>query len=173
MHLEPASREDLPALHALIESAYRGESARAGWSHEADLLEGQRTDIAALDEALGDPSQQLLVLRDGDRLRACVSLSRRDDALAYLGLLTVDPRQQATGVGRIVLAAAEDHARAEFGADRIEMTVIRQRRELIAWYQRRGYALSGESRPFPSDDPRFGIPKQNDLEFVVMEKRLT
>ena len=171
MHLQPATADDLPALHALVESAYRGASARRGWSHEADLLEGQRTDMAALNAMLDDPTQHLLVFRDNDRLRACVALTDKGDALAYLGMLTVDPQQQAAGLGRLILAAAEDHA-AAFGARRVEMTVIAQRAELIAWYERRGYAPTGEQRPFPLGDPRFGLAKRDDLAFVVLEKTL-
>jgi len=173
MHLEPASHDDLPALHALIESAYRGETARAGWSHEADLLDGQRTDLAALEAMLADTAQHLLVLRDHDVLRACVALTDKGAGLAYLGMLTVDPSRQAAGLGRMILAAAEDHAAAHFGASCIEMTVIAQRSELIAWYERRGYARTGEERPFPAHDPRFGLPKRNDLAFVVLDKRLS
>ena len=172
MHLEPATPDDLPALHALIESAYRGDTARRGWSHEADLLEGQRTDLDALDATLADPAQHLLVLRDHDELRACVVLADKGAGLAYLGLLTVDPSRQSAGLGRLILAAAEDHGAAHFAATRIEMTVIAQREELIAWYERRGYARTGEQRPFPAHDPRFGLPKRDDLAFVVLEKRL-
>ena len=171
MHLERACPDDLPALHALVESAYRGASARRGWSHEADLLEGQRTDMAALDAMLGDPAQHLLVFRDNDRLRACVALTDKGSGLAYLGMLTVDPQRQAAGLGRLILAAAEEHA-AAFGASRVEMTVIAQRTELIEWYLRRGYALTGEQRPFPHGDPRFGLPRRDDLVFVVLEKTL-
>ena len=171
MHLEPATTNDLPTLHALIESAYRGDSARRGWSHEADLLDGQRTDLAALDAMLDDPAQHLLVLRDGDELRACVALTDKGTRLAYLGMLTVDPSRQSAGLGRMILAAAEDHA-AHFAATRIEMTVIAQREELIAWYERRGYARTGEQRPFPANDPRFGLPQRDDLAFVVLEKKL-
>ena len=171
MHLQPATADDLPPLHALVESAYRGTSARRGWSHEADLLEGRRTDMAALAAMLDDPKQHLLVFRDNDRLRACVALTDKGAGLAYLGMLTVDPQQQAAGLGRLILAAAEDHA-AAFGARQVEMTVIAQRAELIAWYQRRGYALTGEQRPFPHGDPRFGLPKRDDLVFVVLEKTL-
>ena len=171
MHLQPATADDLPPLHALVESAYRGTSARRGWSHEADLLEGQRTDMAALAAMLDDPKQHLLVFRDNDRLRACVALTDKGAGLAYLGMLTVDPQQQAAGLGRLILAAAEDHA-AAFGARQVEMTVIAQRAELIAWYQRRGYALTGEQRPFPHGDPRFGLPTRDDLVFVVLEKTL-
>ena len=171
MHLEPATSDDLPALHALVESAYRGESARRGWSHEADLLEGQRTDLAALEATLADPEQHLLVFRDNEVLRACVALTAKGDGLAYLGMLTVDPKRQGAGLGRLILAAAEEHA-AAFGASRVEMTVIAQRSELIAWYERRGYALTGEQRPFPHGDPRFGLPRRDDLIFAVMEKTL-
>ena len=171
MHLEPAKPDDLPALHALIESAYRGNSARVGWSHEADLLDGQRTDLPALEAMLRDPAQHLLVFRDNERLRACVALTDKGQGLTYLGLLTVDPKRQAGGLGKLILAAAEDHA-AAFGARRVEMTVITQRRELIAWYERRGYKLTGERRPFPADDPRFGRPRRDDLAFVVLEKAL-
>ena len=171
MHLDPATADDLPALHALVESAYRGESARRGWSHEADLLEGQRTDLAALEATLADPEQHLLVFRDNEVLRACVALTAKGDGLAYLGMLTVDPKRQGAGLGRLILAAAEEHA-AAFGASRVEMTVIAQRSELIAWYERRGYALTGEQRPFPHGDPRFGLPRRDDLIFAVMEKTL-
>ena len=172
MHLEPASPDDLPALHALIESAYRGETARAGWSHEADLLDGQRTDFEALGEMLADPAQHLLVLRDNDVLRACVTVAEKGNGVAYLGMLTVEPTGQSRGMGRMILAAAEDHAATHFAATRIEMTVIAQREELIAWYERRGYALTGERRPFPAHDPRFGEPRRDDLVFVVLDKRL-
>ena len=172
MHLEPATPDDLPALHALIESAYRGNSARAGWSHEADLLDGQRTDVASLGEMLSDPAQHLLILRDGDDVRACVAVADKSEGVAYLGMLTVDPMRQSAGVGRMILAAAEDHATAHFATTRIEMTVIAQRDELSAYYERRGYARTGERRPFPYDDPRFGRPRRDDLEFVVLEKRL-
>ena len=172
MHLEPATSDDLPALRALIESAYRGDSARRGWSHEADLLDGQRTDVDLLAAMLADPAQHLLVLRDDDALRACVALTDKKAGLAYLGMLTVDPAQQAAGVGRMVLTAAQDHAAAQFAATTIELTVIAQREELIAWYERRGYAATGERRPFPHGDSRFGFAKRDDLEFVVLEKRL-
>ena len=172
MHLEPATHADLALLHALIESAYRGDSARAGWSHEADLLDGQRTDLAALEAMIVDPAQRLLVLRDHDELRACVALTNKGAGLAYLGMLTVDPVRQSAGLGRMILAAAEDHA-GSWGARRVEMTVIAQRDELIAWYERRGYSRTGERRPFPAADPRFGLPRRDDLEFVVLDKAIT
>jgi len=172
MHLEPATVDDLPSVHALVESAYRGDSARQGWTHEADLLDGQRTDLAALGDIIADPDQCLLVFRDGDAIGACAALTSKESGLAYLGMVTVEPGRQGTGLGRLILAAAEDHALMEFGANRVEMTVIAQRSELIDWYRRRGYRATGERRPFPHGDIRFGKPRRADLEFVVLEKRL-
>lgn len=172
MHLEAATAADLPALHALVERAYRGDSARRGWTHEADLLDGQRTDLAALEAMLADPAQHLLVFRDNEELIACVLLVDRGEGLAYIGMFTVDPERQGAGFGRLLLAAAEDHAMSDLVATRVEMTVIAQRTELIAWYERRGYRQTGERRPFPATDPRFGLPKRDDLEFAVLEKRL-
>ena len=163
---------DVPELLALVEGAYRGDSARRGWSHEADLLDGQRTDAEGLSDIIGDPAQTILLARSDEGLVGCVQLKNLGGRLAYLGLLSVDPMLQAAGLGRALLAEAERFAREQLDADRIEMTVIRHRSELIAWYERRGYALTGATAPFPMDDPRFGLPKRDDLAFVVLEKRL-
>lgn len=171
--IRPATSHDIPSLHALVESAYRGDSARGGWTHEADLLGGQRTDPAALATIVDDPDQRILLAEAGGALVGCVQISRKDAATAYLGLLSVSPARQAGGLGRVLMAAAEAAAAALFGARTMEMTVIRQRAELIAYYKRRGYAPTGEARPFPIDDPRFGVPTRRDLSFVVLAKPMT
>ncbi|MEJ5914644.1 GNAT family N-acetyltransferase [Pseudokineococcus sp. 1T1Z-3] len=187
-----ATREDVDAVVALVESAYRGEASRAGWTTEADLLDGQRTDavaVAALVEAPG--SVVLLLERDG-RLLACCHVEARPAAgraeeerapaaddrdlpgasrrLAYLGMLAVDPTRQGAGAGRAVLAAGVAHARDVLGATDLEMTVVAQRAELVAWYERRGWARTGQTRPFPYGDERFGRPRRPDLEFVVLTR---
>ena len=166
-----ASPADATALHALIERTYRGDSAKAGWTHEADLLGGQRTDLAALTEIIGDPAQTILVTEVDGVPTGCVCVTDKGGGIAYLGLLTVDPSRQAGGLGRRLIDAAEAHAQS-LGCATMEMTVIVQRADLIAWYERRGYALTGERRPFPLDDPRFGVPVTRDLEFVVLAKPL-
>ena len=102
----------------------------------------------------------------------CVQVTDKGEALAYLGMLSVDPDLQGAGLGRRLIASAESEARNRFGADRMEMTVIAQRRELIDWYVRCGYQLTGETRPFPVTDPRFGLPRRNDLAFVVLARTL-
>jgi GNAT superfamily N-acetyltransferase len=180
--LRPARREEAEAVSALVNSAYRGDSSRAGWTTEADLLGGQRTDPAALREfmAVGETAlDRVLLVYDGTaggtglgRLpEACVQLERRGDD-AYLGMLTVQPVRQASGIGKRLLDAAEGWAAARWGARTIIMTVITQRPELIAWYERRGYHATGETAPFPYGDTRFGEPKRPDLQFIVLRKPL-
>lgn len=169
--LEEAVAGDLEALEALVESAYRGDSARAGWSHEADLVGGRRTDAEELGAMLANARQHILLLRDGGGLKACVALTEKGEGLVYLGMLTVDPARQAGGTGRAVLEGAEAFARERLGARTMEMQVIAQRPELIAWYERRDYARTGETRPFPYDERRYA-PKRDDLAFVVLAKAL-
>lgn len=155
--IRPASRDDLPRLHPVIERAYRGETARLGWTHEADLIEGQRTDLDTLGGIVDDPAQRLLVAERDGEIIGCVQVSDRGNGLAYLGLLCVDPTLQAAGLGKQIVAAAEATARGTFGAQTMEMTVIDSRRRLIEFYERRGYAVSGEKRDFPIalDPPLF------------------
>lgn len=153
-----ATIEDLPGLHPMVERAYRGEPARAGWTHEADLItEGARTDLETLGAIIEDPEQRLLIAEQEDAVIGCVQVSNRGKGLAYIGLLAVDPALQAGGLGRKLLEAAERVARNVFDARRVEMTVIDRREELIAWYRRRGYLPSGETRDFPIalDPPLF------------------
>jgi len=169
----PAAMSDIPALHALIESAYRGESAKAGWTHEADLLGGQRTDAEALGAIVADPKQTILVAEEADALVGCVGVEDKGAGRVYLGMLTVQPARQAVGLGRALLIEAERHARETLGARTMEMSVIALRTDLIAWYARRGYADTGRRTPFPLDDPRYGLPKRRDLEFVVLAKTLS
>jgi ribosomal protein S18 acetylase RimI-like enzyme len=172
LYIQPATPDDIPALHRLVEHAYRGEEAKKGWTHEADLLGGQRTDADGLVEIIADPDKTILLALDGEDLVGCVLVARQADGAAYLGMLSVDPARQAGGLGRQLLSDAEAFAQDVLKASRMEMTVIRQREELIAWYERRGYALTGKTLPFPLDDERFGLPKRRDLEFVVLAKAL-
>jgi ribosomal protein S18 acetylase RimI-like enzyme len=161
-----ATAEDLPRLRPVIERAYRGDSARQGWTHEADLLSGERIDDATLRAMVHDPNHRLLIAEEGGVPLGCVSLTARGEGLVYLGLLCVDPTRQAAGIGKAIMAAAERLSREELDADRIEMTVIDSRAELIAYYERRGFVRTGERRPFPIMlDPPLGM--------VVLEKSLS
>lgn len=175
-----ATPDDLPAVLALVQSAYRGTTARRGWTHEADLIAGQRTDLTTLAAILADSRQRLLILRDGGSIIGSVVIEDKgavagapgDARTAYLGMLSVDPRRQAAGLGRVLIRAAEHVARQDLAATRMEMTVIGQRAELIAYYQRRGYQLTGETRAFPYGDASVGTPLIDTLHFVVLAKIL-
>ncbi len=164
--IRPATAADVPALHALIERAYRGPASRAGWTHESDFLTGPRTSADAVAAVVADPTQVFLLAVEGDRIGACVAVTDRGGGLCYIGQLAVDPDAQAHGTGRRMLTAAEDEARRR-GATRIEMTVVDRRTTLIAWYERRGYTLTGETRPFPA-----ALLEQVPLAFVVLAKPL-
>jgi ribosomal protein S18 acetylase RimI-like enzyme len=175
MPLYPAAPAELPAVAELVNSAYRGDVSRQGWTTEADYIEGQRTDAQSLAADLAaKPRAKLLVFReapDADLLGTVWLEPVEKGEAWYLGMLTVRPDLQARQLGRTLLEAAEAAAAAE-GARRVRMTVISIRDTLIAWYQRRGYALIGETRPFPYGDPRIGRPLRDDLSFVVLEKLL-
>jgi ribosomal protein S18 acetylase RimI-like enzyme len=167
-----ATLADAPLIQPLVHHAYRGDRAKVGWTHEADLLDAQRIDEDQLRASIADPAHAILLAEQGGALIGCVQVSDKGEGLAYLGMLTVDATLQAKGLGRRLIDQAERFARDRYGADRMEMTVIVQRAELIEWYERRGYRLTGERRPFPYSDARFGAPRRGDLEFVVMERSL-
>jgi ribosomal protein S18 acetylase RimI-like enzyme len=164
----PADAGDVVTL---VESAYRGDVSRKGWTTEADILDGQRTDLDEVSSIIGDPSARIVLACAGEELLGCVML--RDERLsAYIGMLAIRPDFQACGLGRNLLEEAERYAQGQFSANRARMTVIIQREELIQWYERRGYVRTSRREPFPYGNPRFGLPRRPDLEFIVLEKPL-
>lgn len=160
-----ATLADATALQPLVQRAYRGDAARAGWTHEADLLDGERIGIDELAALITDQAERLLVAERDGTMVGCVRVADLGGGLAYLGLLAVDPLRQAAGIGRALIDAAETLARDGFGAARIEMTVIDTRDELIGYYRRRGYTPAGV-RPFP-------LPTDPPIGMVVLDKVLT
>jgi GNAT superfamily N-acetyltransferase len=171
LRFRPATSADIAAIHALVTSAYRGESSRAGWSTEADFLEGARTDEAAIGGLIAQPRSRIILAEDGGALAACAHVADEDGA-GYFGMFAVVPTSQRGGIGKRVLAEAERFVRDELHLAVMTMTVIDIRTELIAFYERRGYVRTGVTKPFPYGDERFGIPKRADLRFEVLAKPL-
>jgi len=168
-----ATAADVPELVALVNSAYRGEESRKGWTTEADYIEGQRVDDAAVLARIADPENVILLVRDdsGELFGCCELLRRAGGKVAYFGLFTITPTKQGAGLGKQVLAWAERYAKESLGISMLEMTVIWLRSELIEWYQRRGYTKSGETRPFPYEQLGEGALR-DDLYFEVLTKTL-
>jgi ribosomal protein S18 acetylase RimI-like enzyme len=169
MNISEATFTDIPRLVTLINSAYRGEHSKKGWTTEADILGGVRTDTDNLEKMMDKQGAVILKYCDEENvLLGCVYLEKKENHM-YLGMLTVSPLEQAKGIGKKLLFVAEKYARDQ-KCSIVEMTVISIRHELIAWYQKHGYYRTGETKPFPSDE-KFGIPKQ-PLEFIVMQKEV-
>jgi GNAT superfamily N-acetyltransferase len=166
-----AGPEDAEAVLALVRRAYRGETSRAGWTTEAHLLDDERIDLAGVQRKIAGPDGfVLLALADGTTLVACCELASRGNGLGCFGMFAVEPTRQAGGIGPAVLATAESMAVQRWRLSAMELTVIAQRRELIAWYERRGYHRTGDTRPFPYDALVNGRALRPDLHFVVLKK---
>ncbi|KVV15498.1 GNAT family N-acetyltransferase [Flavobacterium sp. TAB 87] len=165
-----ATIEDIPQLTFLINSAYRGETSKKGWTTEAFILEGKRTTEAELKEALDDHKNTILKFTNANSIIGSVLLTTKQNQL-YLGMLTVSPEIQNTGIGKKLLVAAENHAKT-LQLNSIVMTVISVREELIAWYKRNGYSDTGVREPFPKNDIHISIAKE-PLEFIFLEKSVS
>ncbi|WP_028839450.1 GNAT family N-acetyltransferase [Thermomonas fusca] len=166
-----ATPADIDALVALVTSAYRGDASRAGWTTEADLLDGSRIEPDVLRADLARPRSRVLLAEADGGLQACAHVADEDGA-GYFGMFAVRPGLQGGGLGKQLLAECERIARDEWQLPVMRMTVIDVRAELIAFYERRGYRRTGEFKPFPYGDTRFGQPKRDDLRFEVLEKPL-
>ena len=166
-----AQPADVDPIVALVESAYRGDVSKQGWTTEADFLEGQRTDPDSVRGLLDKDGSRVLLAERGGKMLACCHIERQGEA-GYFGMFSVVPTLQGGGVGKALLAEAERVALNEWDCVRMEMTVIDIRDELVAWYERRGYKRTGVKKPFPYGDARFGIPKRDDLRFEILAKPL-
>ena len=171
LRFRSATTADIGAIVALVQSAYRGDASRVGWTTEADILEGQRIDAGMLAPMMANPTASFLLAERDGALMACCEMQDKGD-VAYFGMFSVAPSAQGSGIGRDVLAEAERIARDQWQCAQMEMTVIDVRDSLIAWYERRGYMRTGLHSPFPYGDQRFGIPLRDDLRFETLRKRL-
>lgn len=169
-HIQLASASDIPAIKDLLNSAYRGERSRKGWTTEADLIAGNvRTDEQNLAEVMAvSGSVFLKYTSNAGVIQGCVNLQVQGERV-YLGMFSVDPDLQGAGIGKIILKAADEYARSQ-ACSSIYMSVISVRSELIAWYQRHGYVDTGARKPFKED----GLTGKHlrELEFMILEKPL-
>jgi len=163
------SSSDIDKIVTLVDSAYRGDSSRAGWTTEADFIDGQRTDRQEIIEILERSDSAILLCEADGQLVATVQLNKSGDS-AYLGMFAVDPQRQAMGLGLKLLNQAENFVQTEWSSKCMRMLVISIREELISWYQRHGYQKVGKTKPFPYGEERFGLPKRDDLVLEILKK---
>lgn len=170
MSVSIAQLKDISALVTLIDSAYRGERSKQGWTSEADLFIGnKRTDEETITKLIKKPGAVFLeYTNDSGIMEGCVFLHKKETRL-YLGMFSVSPSAQGKGIGKRLLYAADEYAKKQ-QCSLIYMTVITVRQDLIAWYEKNGYQRTGKVLPFPVDE-RFGIPTQ-PLEMMVLEKQV-
>lgn len=161
-----ATVADAPAVRSLVVRSYRGE---VGWTTEAHLLTDERIDLPGVEQKITAPDGLVLLGHQDGALVACCELQHRGD-VAYFGLFAVEPAHQAGGIGRRVLDYAERLAARRWRVSGMEMQVIAQREDLVAWYVRRGYALTKERRAFPYDELVNGVALRSDLYFAVLTK---
>ena len=171
LNFRRAQASDVARIVALVESSYRGESSQRGWTTEADLLDGQRTNAEEVSGLLLAPTSQIILAFDDDTLVASAHIQMHDDG-CHFGMFAVVSSLQGGGIGKALLAEGERRAVADFAATEMRMWVIWMRESLIAFYQRRGYRLTGERENFPYGDANFGLPKRDDLYFIVLSKVL-
>ena len=166
----PALKQDAAYIAQMVNSAYRGDSSRTGWTTEADLLTGTRINAEEVCNLLEADNSVILLCLQNEEIIGCVHLEKTLDA-AYLGLFVVKPGLQGGGIGKQFMQAAEHLVQAQWGVKKMWMTVISVRKELIAYYERRGYRQNGKIKPFPAEvGDEFRLVK--DLQMVEMEKAL-
>lgn len=167
-----ATTQDVDVVVDLVQSAYRGDRSRVGWTTEADLIDGQRIDASMMRDLLDEP-RTVVLLAESDRLVGCCELSSRTDpTVAYFGMFAVSPDCQALGIGDSILAEAERAAVDLWKVSAMEMVTLHLRAELIAWYERRGFLPTGRTFEFPYGDERYGRPRRDDLRLVQLAKSL-
>ncbi len=169
-----AQVSDTPVICALVNAAYRGETSRAGWTTEADLLTGVRTSERTI-QALIESEHACILLGEeaGGVVASCICLERHSEQLetVHLGMIAVSPLLQNRGYGKTMILAAEKLARAQWKAEKAEMMVISLREELIAFYQRLGYGPTGKTVPFPHQPDMWQAQVQN-MQLIVLQKVL-
>ena len=173
MQSEIATVVDATPLADLVNAAYRGTGGHYGWTHEAELIAGNRASTRDVATLIDDSSATVLIRR-GDKppaLLGCVAVEMNNADRCTISMLAIAPEHQAAGLGRALLADAEQFA-ASKGATIAKITVVQQREALIAWYERRGYRRTGALEAFPYGDDSVGMPMRDDLGFVVLEKNL-
>lgn len=167
-----AGREDVHKLAALIEDAYRGGRASVAWKNEHDLVQGPRTSVQELINIVESADSVILMLESNGVLAGSVMVENHQTN-GHIGMLAVNPDFQNRGIGGRLLQLAELYAQQKFGKSEFVMWVLSDRTELLQWYCSKGYALTGETAPFPCTEETGLVPRNKDVHFLVIRKLLS
>jgi ribosomal protein S18 acetylase RimI-like enzyme len=170
LSISKAEKRDAKQIAALVNSAYRGESSKQGWTTEADLLVGRRTDTEEVLRLISSNESIFLLYKAEAELLGSVHLQKQAEQVC-LSMLAVSPLLQGRGIGKQLLEAAELTAQQTWAISKLIMDVITCRNELIEFYERRGYRRTGISKAFPVN-PELWTPKVADLRLEMLEKVL-
>lgn len=178
-----AVASDADAIVALIEAAYRSPATAGEWDSESHLLTGPRTSHEEIARLIADPDSRFLLAEIDNRIAGCCLVQRRAatdcmtadvsdraPAGAYFGMFAIDPHIRTSGLGKALIAEAEREVVQLWRSPEMVMTVINVRDRLIEWYQRRGYALTGNRLPFPFTATSGETTR--DFDLVEMRKPL-
>lgn len=166
-----ATESDISDIVQLVESSYRGDLSKQGWTTESEFIKGQRTDEREVKEHIMAKDSVIILCFDKELLVASVQIKKLHKK-TYLGMFAVLPERQSAGIGRLLMQQAENYGRNEWHSESVVMLVITIRTELIQWYLRQGYRKTGKFKPFPYNEPRFGLPQRDDLMLEMLEKKL-
>lgn len=167
-HFKKAVLTDVEAIVKLVNMAYRGETSRAGWTTEADILDGLRTSVNEVEHLIASEDTIVLLCLNDDELLGSICVEK-ESAIAHIGMFVVNPTIQANGIGKRLLTEAESLAQHMWGIEQFQMHVITIRHELIAFYERRGYMRTGILTEFPVN-PEVWQPKLAGLQLETLEK---
>ncbi len=167
-HFRKAVLNDVEAIVKLVNMAYRGETSRAGWTTEADILDGLRTSVNEVEHLIASENAIILLCLNDDELLGSICVEK-ECAIAHIGMFVVNPTIQANGIGKRLLTEAESLAQHIWGIEQFQMRVITIRHELIAFYERRGYIRTGILTEFPVN-PEVWQPKLAGLQLETLEK---
>ena len=166
-----ATAADVPALVDLIWAAYRSPASYERWTSEEHLVGGTRTDEPLVLAAIEGEGSAMLIVDGVDGPVGCCRILERGGGLVSFGMFAVDPGRQGRGIGRRLLGWAQEAAVELFGARTMELEVLAQQELLRGWYERLGFAPTGETRTFPSH-PEYAVPRRDDLHLIVLSTPL-
>ncbi|WP_240007321.1 GNAT family N-acetyltransferase [Pseudaquidulcibacter saccharophilus] len=168
--IREANANDIARIEYLVETTYRGEDSKKGWTTEFNLLAGTRLQKGEIAAALADKANQFFVAERDNIVVGVICVNKNGDWIEF-GKFSVDPEMQGLGIGKMLIAKVEDFVRNIWGADKLKLSVISIRKELVDFYARYGFKDTGQRIDFIKIHPYVELKDGvSDFEVIIMEK---